>query len=129
MGATIFKFQIFHLWSFVTVPIGGPKPSFRPGVSASTLKNRLSASPGLSPSYGIGNINKTHSTNENVTQVQTKDRDNLVASEKDPLALETNALRDTTGGQATNVNKEIDLQALLVDLLKEAPMSLKVLLR
>uniref|UniRef100_A0A1J3JVG7 OCEL domain-containing protein n=1 Tax=Noccaea caerulescens TaxID=107243 RepID=A0A1J3JVG7_NOCCA len=109
------------------VPIGGPKPSFRPGVSASTVKNRLSASPGLSPSYGIGNITKTHSANENVTQVQTKDRDNLVASEKDPLAWETNALRDTTGGQASNDNKEIDLQALLVDLLKEAPMSLKTL--
>lgn len=99
------------------------------------MKNRLSASPGLSPpnrhntpsSYGIGNTAKNHAANENVTPVQTKGRENMVASEKDPSTWATNALRDTSGHQATNVNKEIDLQTLLVDLLKEAPMSLKVI--
>lgn len=120
----------FHLCFTVTVPVGGPKPSFRPGASTPALKNRLSASPGPSPSnqyntppsYGIGNIAKTHAANENVTPVQTKGRENM-----HPSTLENNALRDTSGRQATIVSKEIDLQILLVDLLKEAPMSLKVI--
>ncbi|KFK39438.1 hypothetical protein AALP_AA3G244900 [Arabis alpina] len=117
------------------VPVGGSKPSFRPGASTSAVKNRLSASPGLSPSnrhsippsYGIGNTAKNHAASENVTPVHTKGRDNMVASEKDPSNWATNVIRDTSGGQATNVNKESDLQTLLVDLLKEAPMSLKTL--
>ncbi|VVA98894.1 unnamed protein product [Arabis nemorensis] len=117
------------------VPIGGSKPSFRPGSSTSTVKNRLSASPGLSPSnrhntppsYGIGNPAKNHAANENVTPVHTKSRENMVASEKDSSNWATNAIMDSSGRQATNVNKEIDLQTLLVDLLKEAPMSLKTL--
>ncbi|KAL1197430.1 hypothetical protein V5N11_012012 [Cardamine amara subsp. amara] len=108
------------------VPIGGPKPSFRPGASTPAVKNRLSASPGPSPSnqyntppsYGIGNIAKTHAANENVTPVQTKDRENM-----HPSTWENNALRDTSGRQPTNV----DLQTLLIDLLKKAPMSLKAL--
>ncbi|XP_010510057.1 PREDICTED: uncharacterized protein LOC104786362 [Camelina sativa] len=117
------------------VPIGGPKPSFKPGVSTPAMKNRLSASPGPSPvnqyntapSYEIGNIAKTHAANENVTPGQTKGRENMLASEKEPSTWKNNALRDTSGCQATNVNKEIDLQTLLVDILKEAPMSLKAL--
>ncbi|KAG2306469.1 hypothetical protein Bca4012_084513 [Brassica carinata] len=117
------------------VPIGGPKPSFRPGVSTTSVKNRLSASPGPSPSnqyntpssYGTGNTAKTHADNVNVTPVNTKGRESMVASEKDLSTWERNALRDTSERQETNVNKEIDLQALLVDLLNEAPMSLKAL--
>jgi len=114
------------------VPVGGPKPSFRPGASTPTMKNRLSASPGPSPSnqyntppYGIGNMAKTHAANENVTPVQTKGRVNMI--EKEPSAWKNNVLRDTSGREAINVNKEIDLQSLLVDILKEAPMSLKAL--
>jgi hypothetical protein len=114
------------------VPVGGPKPSFRPGASTPTMKNRLSASPGPSPSnqyntppYGIGNMAKTHAANENVTPVQTKGRVNMI--EKEPSAWKNNVLRDTSGREAINVNKEIDLQSLLVDILKEAPMSLKVI--
>ncbi|ESQ47742.1 hypothetical protein EUTSA_v10019924mg [Eutrema salsugineum] len=118
-----------------SVSTGGPKPSFRPGASPPAVKNRLSASPRPSPSnqyntppsYGIGNIAKTHAANENVTPVQTKGRENMVASEKDPSTWTNNALRDTSARQAANINKEIDLQTMLVDLLEEAPMTLKAL--
>ncbi|EOA29747.1 hypothetical protein CARUB_v10012836mg [Capsella rubella] len=117
------------------VPIGGPKPSFRPGASTPAVKNRLSASPGPSPinqnntppSYEIGNITKTHAANENVTPVLTKGRENMLGSEKESSTWKNNALRDTSERQATNVNEEIDLQTLLVDILKEAPMSSKAL--
>ncbi|CAH8361707.1 unnamed protein product [Eruca vesicaria subsp. sativa] len=117
------------------VPMGGPKPSFRPGASTTSMKNRLSASPGPSPSnqyntpssYGTGNIAKTNADNENVTPVRAKVRESMVASEKDLSTWESNALRDTSGRQETNVNEEIDLQALLADLLKETPMSLTAL--
>ncbi|XP_020889384.1 dentin sialophosphoprotein isoform X2 [Arabidopsis lyrata subsp. lyrata] len=88
------------------VPVGGPKPSFRPGASTPTVKNRLSASPGPSP-------------------IQTKGREKML--EREPSTWKNNALRDTSGREATNVSKEIDLQSLLVDILKEAPMSLKAL--
>lgn len=101
------------------------------------MKNRPSASPGPSPSnqyntpssYGTGNIAKTHADNVNVTPVNTKGRESMVPSEKDLSTWERNALRDTSERQEINVNKEIDLEAQLVDLLKEAPMSLKVIHR
>ncbi|CAH2053133.1 unnamed protein product [Thlaspi arvense] len=54
------------------VPIGGSKSSFRPGASTPAVKSRLSASPGLSPSYGSGSVAKTHAANENVTPALEK---------------------------------------------------------
>ncbi|CAN8270348.1 unnamed protein product [Cochlearia groenlandica] len=118
-----------------TVPIGGPKPSFKPGDSSPVVKNRLSVSPGPSPSkkcntplsYGIGSIAKSHTAKENFTPLQAKSRENMVAGEKDTSTWENNVLRDTSGYQATIVNEETDLQAHLVDLLRETPMSLKAL--
>ncbi|CAH8301135.1 unnamed protein product [Eruca vesicaria subsp. sativa] len=112
------------------VVIGGPKPSFRPEASTTSVKNRLSASLGPSPSNqydtpsscGTGNIAKTHADN-----VKTRGGESMVASEKDLSTWESNALRNTSGRQETNVNEEIDLHVLLDDLLKEAPMSLKAL--
>lgn len=128
----VFLIPQFFTCGTMTVPSGGPKPSFRPGASTPAVKNRLLASPGPSPinqyntppSYEIGNIAKTHAATENV---QTKGRENMHASKKEPSTWKNNALRDTSGRQATNVNKEIDLQTLLIDILKEAPMSLKVI--
>ncbi|XP_010545628.1 PREDICTED: dentin sialophosphoprotein isoform X2 [Tarenaya hassleriana] len=117
------------------VPIGGPKPAFKPGASTAAGKGRPSASPGPSPNqtndspspYGIGNLAKSHTATEDVPPVQSKSKENPVVSEKDPSTRATNALRDTSGNKANNSNKPIDLQTLMINLLKDAPMSLKAL--
>ncbi|XP_010535209.1 PREDICTED: uncharacterized protein LOC104810560 isoform X2 [Tarenaya hassleriana] len=79
------------------VPIGGPRPALKPGASTTASK------------------------------VQAKGKENPVVSEKDPSTRATNALWDTSGNKATNIDKPIDLQTMLINLLKDAPMSLEAL--
>ncbi|OMO66355.1 hypothetical protein COLO4_30609 [Corchorus olitorius] len=114
---------------------GPPKSGYKPGlISATNVKGRPSTSPLRSPPErsgpaaspaGIGNITKSHTSIEDAMHPSVKSKES--GSEKEIPTRVTTAVREMAGHRGNLGDKPMDLQSLLITLLKENPkgMSLK----
>ncbi|XVE51973.1 hypothetical protein DITRI_Ditri02bG0082600 [Diplodiscus trichospermus] len=120
--------------------VGGlPKSGYKSGsISTASAKGRHSSSPLPSPPersgaaaspVGIGNMTKSHSSIEDVIPPQVRSKENASSSEKEIPTRATSAVREIPGQRGNFGPKPMDLQSLLISLLKENPkgMSLKAL--
>ncbi|GAV80268.1 Occludin_ELL domain-containing protein [Cephalotus follicularis] len=115
-----------------------PKPSYKSGlVSTVNAKVRLSASPLPSPPeqsgapaspIGAGNISKVHGSGEDAAHIPVKTKEIFASFEKEIPTRSTSLVRETPMGRGIRA-KPMDLQSMLITLLKENPkgMSLKAL--
>ncbi|OMO70859.1 hypothetical protein CCACVL1_18622 [Corchorus capsularis] len=116
---------------------GPPKSGYKAGlISATNVKGRPSTSPLRSPPErsgpaaspaGIGNITKSHTSIEDAMHPLVKSKES--GSEKEIPTRATTAVREMAGHRGNLGDKPMDLQSLLITLLKENPkgMSLKAL--
>lgn len=116
--------------------VGGlNKPTYIPGLAA--IPNRsISSHPSppersgapISPS-GVGKFTKSYGGTEDVMPTQLKSKENDTKYEKELPARGTSVIQETTVIKGTNGAKPVDLQSMLVTLLKDKPkgMSLKSL--
>ncbi|TKY64397.1 dentin sialophosphoprotein [Spatholobus suberectus] len=121
-----------------TLQVGGPpKSSHRSGLTStnSTTKGRHS-SPLPSPpdhftasSSPLGAVNMSKSLEDAVPSQMTGKQDTNAVSEKEFPTRTNNAMRNTPGGKGNNGSKPVDLQGMLISLLKDKPngMTLKAL--
>lgn len=117
---------------------GPPKSGYKSGlISTASAKVRSSSSPLPSPPersgaaaspIGIGNNTKSHASIEDVMPPQVKSKENASSSEKEIPSRATSAVREILGRRGNFEPKPMDLQSLLISLLKEKTqgMSLKV---
>ena len=116
---------------------GPPKSGYKSRlISTASAKGRRSSSPlpstpersgaAASP-IGIGNITKSHASIEGVMPSQVNSKENISSSEKEIPTRATSAVRETPGCRGNFGPKPMDLQSLLISLLKEnhKGMSLK----
>ncbi|XP_022721504.1 dentin sialophosphoprotein-like isoform X5 [Durio zibethinus] len=126
--------------SHASAAVGGPPRSgYKSGlISTASAKVRRSSSPLPSPPersgaaaspIGIGNITKSHASIEDVMPPLVKSKENAFSSEKEIPTRATSAVREIPGCRGNFGPKPMDLQSLLISLLKENPkgMSLKAL--
>ncbi|XWS20180.1 hypothetical protein CRYUN_Cryun31cG0077900 [Craigia yunnanensis] len=123
-----------------TPQVGGPpKSGYKSGfISTASAKVKRSSSPLPSPPkcsgaaaspIGIGNITKSHASIEDVMPLQVKSKENASSSEKEISTRATSAVRGIPGRRGNFGPKPMELQSLLINLLKENSkgMSLKAL--
>lgn len=105
-------------------------------MSTSTTAKGRNSSPLPSPpdhfaasSSPRGALNISKSIDDAVPSQVTGKQDTTAVSEKEIPTRTHNAMRNTPGGKGNNGSKPIDLQGMLISLLKDKPngMTLKVL--
>ncbi|KAG5036442.1 hypothetical protein AAZX31_07G011300 [Glycine max] len=121
-----------------TLQVGGPpKSSHRSGLtSTNTSTKGRHSSPLPSPpdhfaasSSPMGAVNMSKSFEDAVPSQMTGKQDTNAVSEKEIPTRTNNAMRNTPGGKGKNWSKPVDLQVMLISLLKDKPngMTLKAL--
>ncbi|KAF3450630.1 hypothetical protein FNV43_RR06719 [Rhamnella rubrinervis] len=118
------------------VSVGGPpKSTYKSGISSTaTGKGRHSSSPPeqsgppLSPLKAM-NISKSHTSSEDVIPTQLTTKDKATASTDKEIQTKTTSVRENLGRKGNVGAKSMDLQSMLITLLKENPkgMSFKAL--
>ncbi|KAL3004983.1 hypothetical protein AAZX31_08G194100 [Glycine max] len=121
-----------------TLQVGGPpKSSHRSGLTSTNTSNKgRHSSPLPSPpdhfaasSSPMGAVNMSKSFEDAVPAQMTGKQDTNAVSEKEIPTRTNNAMRNTPGGKGKNGSKPVDLQGMLISLLKDKPngMTLKAL--
>ncbi|RDY01881.1 hypothetical protein CR513_14739, partial [Mucuna pruriens] len=116
---------------------GPPKSSHRSGLTSTNTTTKGRNSPPLpSPpdpfaasSSPLGAVNISKSLEDAVPSQITGKQDANAVSEKEIPTRTNNAMRNTPGGKGNNETKPVDLQGMLISLLKDKPngMTLKAL--
>ncbi|XP_027334159.1 dentin sialophosphoprotein [Abrus precatorius] len=121
-----------------TLQVGGPpKSSHRSGLTSTstTIKGRQSSplpsppDPFAASSSPLGAVNMSKSFEDALPSQMTGKQDTNAVSEKEIPTRTNNAMRNTPGGKGNSGSKPIDLQGMLISLLKDKPngMTLKAL--
>lgn len=108
---------------------GATKPTYIPGLASTSITNRsISSHPSPpersgaaeSPS-GAGKITKSYGGSEDVIPTQLKSKENDTKSEKEFPTRDATVIQEIAARKGTGGAKPVDLQSMLITLLKEKP--------